>query len=180
MNIENKMIREYAISNKLLQIAKFITPSAVRKYITENGWVLERDNYIEDQYTDCKVLSSIYYNGCSEVIIPNEECEYYPFWIRNIIRDVAKVLNYTPLEVAVFMAHIFDDNRCEGCDIKRRTIEGQKIINAASTELGNAAQEGTCKEVIYKKFDKELRDNLSSLDGFWLRWRFIGEKEGWL
>ena len=31
-----------------------------------------------------------------------------------------------------------------------------------------------------KKLDAQLRDTLSDVDPFWIRWRFVAERKGWI
>lgn len=43
------------------------------------------------------------------------------------------------------------------------------LLSAASVEKGE-----------FRELDERLRETLSDTDPFWIRWRFVGEKKGWL
>jgi len=57
-----------------------------------------------------------------------------------------------------------------------RSAEAEKVLEAAAIALSdesfNAAQA--------KQIDAELRKVLGDTDPFWMRWRFVAEKKGWL
>lgn len=57
-----------------------------------------------------------------------------------------------------------------------RSVEAEEALNAATTALKN---EGLSKDEA-QEIDKQLRAVLSDTDPFWMRWRFVAEKKGWL
>ena len=57
-----------------------------------------------------------------------------------------------------------------------RSVEAEQALEEASHALKN---EGISK-VEARKIDAKLREVLSDIDPYWMRWRYIGEKRGWL
>jgi predicted ATPase len=60
-----------------------------------------------------------------------------------------------------------------------RSLEAEEIIKKASTffsEQNNAQKD----KKAFKEIDTQLRKILGDTDPFWIRWRYIGEKQGWL
>lgn len=57
-----------------------------------------------------------------------------------------------------------------------RSIEAEKVLNQAAKAL--SASDFNKNEA--QKLDLRLRKVLSDTDPFWLRWRFVAEKKGWL
>lgn len=56
------------------------------------------------------------------------------------------------------------------------SIEAERVLEQAAIALSDdkfAAEDA-------KKLDRDLRKVLSDTDPFWLRWRFVAEKKGWL
>ena len=56
------------------------------------------------------------------------------------------------------------------------SIEAEKVLNEAAVALSD---ENFSKEKA-KELKKRLRNVLSDIDPFWVRWNFVGEKKGWL
>lgn len=57
-----------------------------------------------------------------------------------------------------------------------RSLEAERLLEKASKALSDenfGAQEA-------KKLDAQLREVLGDTDTFWMRWRFVAEKKGWL
>lgn len=65
----------------------------------------------------------------------------------------------------------------EAFDLKSsRSLEAENLLEKANAVM-NSANFDAGKA---KQLDAELRQLLSDTDPFWMRWRFIGEKQGWL
>lgn len=57
-----------------------------------------------------------------------------------------------------------------------RSLEAEKILNDAAIALSDESfDRDKAKEI-----DAQLRNVLGETDPFWMRWRFVGEKKGWL
>ena len=57
-----------------------------------------------------------------------------------------------------------------------RSVEAEQLLDQAAQVLVDASFDH--KQA--KKLDAELRKVLGDTDPFWIRWRFVGEKQGWL
>lgn len=57
-----------------------------------------------------------------------------------------------------------------------RSLEAEKVLQEASIALGSS----TFDAHEAKQLDARLREVLGDTDPFWMRWRFIAEKKGWL
>ncbi|WP_448669176.1 AAA family ATPase [Enterobacter mori] len=57
-----------------------------------------------------------------------------------------------------------------------RSLEAEKVLSEAAKILSN--DKITPAQAL--KIDKKLRAVLSDTDPFWMRWRYVGEKKGWL
>jgi hypothetical protein len=57
-----------------------------------------------------------------------------------------------------------------------RSLEGAAVLHEAS----EATSDPKLTKKKFLKIDQELRGLLGETDPFWIRWRFFGEKKGWL
>lgn len=57
-----------------------------------------------------------------------------------------------------------------------RSLEAETVLEKANAAMNSPSFDATEA----RKLDAELRQLLSDTDPFWMRWRFIGEKQGWL
>lgn len=57
-----------------------------------------------------------------------------------------------------------------------RSLEAEKVLNQAALALSS----NTITVTQAQKIDKKLRGVLSDTDPFWMRWRFVAEKKGWI
>jgi hypothetical protein len=57
-----------------------------------------------------------------------------------------------------------------------RSVEAEQLLEKAAQVLADESFDH--KQA--KKLDAELRQVLGDTDPFWMRWRFVGEKQGWL
>jgi predicted ATPase len=57
-----------------------------------------------------------------------------------------------------------------------RSIEGERVLEEAS----NAMADPNFGKAEAQAIDKKLRGVLGDTDPFWMRWRFVAEKKGWL
>ncbi|MBF0245114.1 MAG: AAA family ATPase [Planctomycetes bacterium] len=65
----------------------------------------------------------------------------------------------------------------EAFDLKSGySIEAEKVLEEASHALSN--ERFSVEDA--KLLDRRLREMLSDTDPFWMRWRFVAEKKGWL
>lgn len=56
------------------------------------------------------------------------------------------------------------------------SLETETLLEEATQALGNEQFGKSDAEDL----DKRLRAQLSDIDPFWMRWRFVAEKKGWL
>lgn len=57
-----------------------------------------------------------------------------------------------------------------------RSVEAEQALQDAATVLGNEPPDPAKAKAI----DQRLRGLLGEMDPFWIRWRYLGEKQGWL
>ena len=57
-----------------------------------------------------------------------------------------------------------------------RSAEAEALLSRAAEALSDEAF-GAAEA---KKLDAQLRDTLSDVDPFWIRWRFVAERKGWI
>lgn len=57
-----------------------------------------------------------------------------------------------------------------------RSLEAEKVLNQAALALSS----NTITVTQAQKIDKKLRGVLCDTDPFWMRWRFVAEKKGWI
>ena len=57
-----------------------------------------------------------------------------------------------------------------------RSLEAEEVLKQAAEVLS----ETVIDHVRAKKLDTQLRTLLGDTDPFWIRWRYVGEKQGWL
>jgi len=65
----------------------------------------------------------------------------------------------------------------EAFDLKSGySIEAEELLEKAAKALSNEE----FSRVDAKALDQRLREVLSDTDPFWMRWRFVAERKGWL
>jgi hypothetical protein len=57
-----------------------------------------------------------------------------------------------------------------------RSLEAEKLLQRAALVL--SVEQVSHDEA--RALDRELRGVLGDTDPFWIRWRYVGEKQGWL
>ncbi len=57
-----------------------------------------------------------------------------------------------------------------------RSLEAEEVLEEAAIALSNPDFDRQHA----REIDRKLRKVLGELDPFWVRWRFVGEKKGWL
>ena len=57
-----------------------------------------------------------------------------------------------------------------------RSAEAEALLNEAAEALSDE----TFDVVRAKELDTRLRGLLSDVDPFWIRWRFVAERKGWI
>ena len=57
-----------------------------------------------------------------------------------------------------------------------RSLEAEEVIQQAAKILS----EEVIDPIQARKLDATLRTLLGDTDPFWIRWRYVGEKQGWL
>jgi len=57
-----------------------------------------------------------------------------------------------------------------------RSLEAEHVLDEAAQVLSTS----TVDEKVARQLDTKLRAVLGDIDPFWVRWRFVGEKQGWL
>lgn len=67
--------------------------------------------------------------------------------------------------------------RSEAFDLREaRSLEAEQAISAAM----EAMQDDKTDHIRVQTIDQDLRNTLGEIDPFWVRWRYIAEKRGWL
>ena len=57
-----------------------------------------------------------------------------------------------------------------------RSLEAEQVLEQAARVLS----EEVIDAELAQSLDKKLRNLLGDTDSFWIRWRYVGEKQGWL
>lgn len=63
----------------------------------------------------------------------------------------------------------FDLPTARSVEAERALLEAQDFLSSEAEDPGRA-----------RELDRRLREILSDVDPFWVRWRFVGERKGWL